>query len=238
MGAVESSFDATGRIQPRAASGVVASVEGVVAEINAPNGSAVTRGVPVLSIATGSTNETITQVLAPATGIVQRLALAPGSPIAAHEIAAVVESTESVVAASIEPKRLYSFTERPLRIDARLVGEVASFPCDFVDLARSDSSASEDVTYKLRCAIPQSIRVVVGSRAELRIVTARADRAVTVPLTSLERNAAGSFVTRLVAGKRDRIAVTTGIASDRTIEIRSGLDEGDLVLDPPPSDSR
>jgi len=82
--------------------------------------------------------------------------------------------------------------------------------------------------------------VLPGMTADVRVRLDRKDDALVVPLEAIAKEGAKSFVSRVHgdakrAERTEKVEVTTGLRSDREIEIVSGLEEGARVIVRPPS---
>ena len=91
----------------------------------------------------------------------------------------------------------------------------------------SGHSTVVSVTARLAEADPS---ILVGYTAEMEILTAHAEDVLIVPITCLREVPRGWLVTKLVDGERTKQAVVIGAMSHQYVEIRSGLEEGDLIL--------
>lgn len=70
----------------------------------------------------------------------------------------------------------------------------------------------------------------LGMTARVAITTSLLPNVLTLPLAALQTDASGSYVTRIMPdGRHTRVPVITGLSSDKYIEIRNGLKEGDVV---------
>lgn len=91
----------------------------------------------------------------------------------------------------------------------------------------SGRSTVVSVTARLAVADPS---ILVGYTAEMEILIAHAEDVLIVPITCLREVPRGWMVTKLVDGERTKQAVTIGAMSHQYVEIRSGLEEGDVIL--------
>jgi len=91
----------------------------------------------------------------------------------------------------------------------------------------SGHSTVVSVTALLAVADPS---ILVGYTAEMEILTAHAENVLIVPITCLQQVPRGWLVTKLVNGEKTKQAVVIGAMSHQYVEIRSGLEEGDVIL--------
>lgn len=92
------------------------------------------------------------------------------------------------------------------------------------------TNASGVVTYTAYISLvlpPATIRP--GMSASAVIQTARHDNALTIPTSAIQTTSGAPTVQRVKNGKVEEVEVETGIASDSSTEILSGLSEGDMV---------
>jgi membrane fusion protein (multidrug efflux system) len=96
------------------------------------------------------------------------------------------------------------------------------------------SPTADPVTRQVRIyvSVPNTSRqLVAGLFAEGRIAAASRDGLV-VPTTAVETNDSGAWVSRVRAGRVERVPVAVGLRDERDarVEIRFGVEEGDAIL--------
>ncbi|MEM2002073.1 MAG: efflux RND transporter periplasmic adaptor subunit [Candidatus Methanomethylicaceae archaeon] len=79
--------------------------------------------------------------------------------------------------------------------------------------------------------LQSDIRLLPGLTARAAIVLQEAKGVLRVPLESVVEIEGKNLVTRVREGQLEEVEVQTGLSDDRWIEIRSGLAEGDLILE-------
>jgi macrolide-specific efflux system membrane fusion protein len=84
------------------------------------------------------------------------------------------------------------------------------------------------VTARLPEADPD---ILVGYTAEMEITTSSATDVLIVPVTALTQTPRGWIVMEIADGETSPQVVTIGARSDTYVEIQSGLEEGDIILD-------
>ncbi|MCS7240807.1 MAG: biotin/lipoyl-binding protein [Candidatus Bipolaricaulota bacterium] len=89
------------------------------------------------------------------------------------------------------------------------------------------SSTVVSVTTKLLQVSPE---ILVGYTARVEITVASAQNVLRVPISALVRSGRGWTVMKVVDNQAVSQPVTVGITSDLWAEIKSGLQEGDVVL--------
>jgi RND family efflux transporter MFP subunit len=88
--------------------------------------------------------------------------------------------------------------------------------------------------FRVRLALDDAPALPMGLTLEVNIVTRQQDHAVLIPSTAV----AAGHVWLVDAGRARRRAVRTGLNSGTSIEIRSGVPGGALVISNPPADLR
>lgn len=89
------------------------------------------------------------------------------------------------------------------------------------------SSTVVPVTAKL---LQTTSEILVGYTARVEITVASAQNVLRVPISALVRAGRGWTVMKVVDGQVVSQAVTVGVTSDLWAEIKSGLQEGDVIL--------
>lgn len=79
-------------------------------------------------------------------------------------------------------------------------------------------------------ALEGAVPVRAGMTTEVRIVTARREETLIVPLRAVETVGGRTFVQRLAGGGIERVEVTLGLMTAAEVEITGGLAEGDAIV--------
>lgn len=92
-------------------------------------------------------------------------------------------------------------------------------------------NAPSVIYYEVTLAVQDPENLLrLGMTARVAITTATADHVPVLPLAALKTDARGTTVTKMQAdGTQKQVPVTTGIYSDKYVEIRNGLHLGDRV---------
>lgn len=92
-------------------------------------------------------------------------------------------------------------------------------------------NAPSVIYYEVTLAVQDPENLLrLGMTARVAITTATADHVPVLPLAALKTDARGTTVTKMQAdGTQEQVPVTTGIYSDKYVEIRNGLHLGDRV---------
>lgn len=175
-------------------------------------------------------NKARDRVLAPTAGIVTQLRAKQGDRLQAG--AAVLEiaiGNRLVAVLGVEPEDIQMLKPGiPVRIRSVFVPDY-----------RADSRLREihaiinPATHLVDALVPlpadQTDHLVLGSSL-IADIQLKAHTGMTVPRNAVLQDEQGAYVFRVVDGKGQRVAVTTGLESDQWIEITSGLNPGESVV--------
>ena len=84
----------------------------------------------------------------------------------------------------------------------------------------------------------ESLALVPGMFASVSMALARATGVITIPIQSIDRSATAASVLIVRGGRIERREVTVGLETPDRIEVRSGLQPGDMVVIGPRSQLR
>ncbi len=204
-----------------------------------PDGSqTVTERKPAISYA---------EVTAPIVGVLSDLPVLAGQSVAIGEkVASVAPPTFSVTAA-LPAELQYRLVDRPTEALVTVKGGPAPFTCTGLTITTPPPAAADsapnaqpgtgagsggDSTTTVRCAVPAGVTVFSGLRADITISAGRAENVLTVPTTSVKGSAEKGtvFVPDPKGGHPEEVAVTLGLTDGTSIEVTSGLEDGDSVL--------
>lgn len=87
-------------------------------------------------------------------------------------------------------------------------------------------------TYRVYIGLPDDTPLLAGMTTEVNIVVREEDDALLVPVTAL----AGNSVWLVEDGRAIKREVKVGAVGEELAEVRSGLSDGDVVIDAPPAD--
>lgn len=171
-----------------------------------------------------------------------------GTPLKAGQTISTGLSSQMIIAtiANLSDLEIY-LTVDETDISSIVVGQAVSFTVDaytdktFSGTVKSISrgtkgnmgtTSSTVVYYTVKVAIPNNESGVL-----LPTMTARASihghealDTLVVPLTAIRSDKGGEYVYRIENGKPVRTAIKTGITGDTSVQILSGLSEGDTIV--------
>lgn len=90
----------------------------------------------------------------------------------------------------------------------------------------------ETTSAQLSCAVPEGTRVVSGLTGEVSVALGTAEGALTVPTTAVEGEGEAGTVYTLdeATGEPTPLEVELGLRGDGVVEVRTGLEEGQEIL--------
>lgn len=158
--------------------------------------------------------------------------------------------------ATIPANDLYRFYEEPKDILLEIKNGPPPTQCDFLSLGAAESggeeqSGGDDFGFpgeggggggsggELACRVPSDVQVFDGVQGKLSISTGKVEDVVVVPVTSV-RGTTGNGEVIVVAddGTEEARPVELGISDGSFIEVVSGVEVGEQVMDPIPLDPR
>jgi len=194
---------------------------------------------------------TFSTVVAPAAGTVSGLDLVAKQPVAIGDTVAQVAPEAYRASATLDAAQLYRLTSRPSEATVTVQDGPAPFTCTNLSLtsATSGSGASSDTGdgssdgssdgsggdavggTQLECDVPSGVTVFPGLEVTVAVPAGKAEGVLTLPTTAVQGTAQKGVVTVLDdAGKRSEREIALGLNDGETVEVRSGLQEGDTVL--------
>lgn len=117
-----------------------------------------------------------------------------------------------------------------LTIDA-FPGE--KFTAKIIEIEPGDKIVDGVVNFKIKASFNDlDVRIKSGLTSTLNIETFKKENALTIPQSAITKENNEAFVKKIVDGKSENVKVQTGIENaDGLVEIVSGLDYGDEVVD-------
>lgn len=175
-------------------------------------------------------NKTAETVSAPTDGIITQLVVNQGDRVQADTAALSIATGNQLIALlGVEPEDI-RFLQPGTSVLVKSV---------FVPGYQAESHLREihaminPATHLVDALVPipadQTDHLVLGSRliAEIRL---NAHTGMVVPRSAVLQDQQGSYVFRVVDGKAQRVAVTTGVESDQWTEITSGLQPDEAIV--------
>lgn len=175
-------------------------------------------------------DQTHTSIVAPIDGIITQVNVTQGQRVQADTTAMLIASEDKLVAhLGAEPEDLAAIKiGSPITLSSVFVPEhQISTTVREVHAMINPTTHLVDVV----AAIPdeQVDHLVLGSRMTAQIELAN-HQGLVVPRLAVLRDEMGDFVFLAQNGMARRVAVTRGVESDKWVEIKGGLQAGDMVI--------
>lgn len=242
LGTIKNEVVLQGTVAPDAAVEVKATAPGVLRTVAASPGSWVDAGAELFVIREQVMRDDGTswlrdiKVAAPAAGTVSLVAVIVGQSTAIGDSIARIAPPSFHVTATLAPEQQYRLLNQPTDAQVQVVGGPAPFTCTGLTITTAlagagdgDPGAGSGTT--LRCVVPAEVRVFAGLGAEVTIAGGIAENVLTAPITAVEGTSeTGNVYVVLPDGSTELRAVTLGLNDGLTVEVKSGVVEGDLIL--------
>lgn len=244
IGTVQNDVTLSGTVAADAAVPIKATLAGEVRKLLIGAGQAVDVGTPILTLrsetpsadglSTVVKNVTVTS---PAAGTLSSLTALVGQVFSVGDTVGQVAPPTFRVSGSLAAEQLYRLTVQPTEAQVIITGGPAPFTCTGLTittpLAGEDGQSGDGSTAgpTVSCAIPADVRVFPGLTAQIVIAGGIATDVLIVPITAVEGIAeSGNVYAVLPDGSTELRPVVLGLNDGVNVEIVSGLEEGDLIL--------
>jgi HlyD family secretion protein len=189
--------------------------------------------IGVATSATESKTATVTRaaLVSPFDGVVIRRFKDPGDTVVAGTTVLRMVAVDRLWARAAIDESMLSDLREGMPAEIALLGETGDPLRGSVDrIGREVDRQTHEVPVDVLLAqVPP--RLAIGQRANVYIALERREKVTRVPLAFLRRDAAGTFLYADRDGRVGRAAVQIGIMGRDLVEVKSGLDAGDTVLD-------
>ncbi len=170
-----------------------------------------------------------TEIRAPFGGVVGLRYVSEGSYLSPQRRIATLQNVDSVKVDFSVPEKYASRMKVGGEITFHVKGDERSFSGEIYAIEPSVDADTRSL--RLRARSPNPDRALVpGAFADVELVVAEIDDALTVPSIAVIPELGGKKVFVLEDGKAQPRAVTTGIRTDRRVQIESGLLPGERVI--------
>lgn len=166
--------------------------------------------------------------------------------VSVGDMIATVQPSSTSVVASLSPEQRYRLVNAPENATVELRNGPGSFTCTGVKITTGDpassgtgpdseSTSTGDTTARVRCAVPEGVTVFPGLAGTIRLETGSVQGAMLLPTTAVQ----GTFESGTVwvttgdegAASATPTQVMLGLTDGKKIEIVSGIDETQQVLE-------
>lgn len=189
------------------------------------------------------------EVAAPIAGVLSSLPVLAGQTVAIGDAVGSVAPPSFSVSATLPAEQQYRLIHRPTEGTVTVTGGPAPFVCTGLTITTPPATAGDAApsapsgtgggagggggsTTTVRCAVPAEVTVFAGLKADVTISAGRAENVLTVPTTAVKGSAEKGivYVPDAKGGSPAEVAVTLGLTDGTSVEVTSGLKEGDSVL--------
>ncbi|CAN5489401.1 hypothetical protein BH09ACT4_BH09ACT4_09490 [soil metagenome] len=246
IGTIQNDVVLSGSVNAKPAVPVKATFGGEVQKVLVRQGKVVKKGTPILVVradlvnSNGTPYQRTQTIVAGSAGILSSFSVLVGQVVGIGDVVGQVAPQSFNVTATIAPEQLYRLTEQPTEAQVSVQGGPAPFACTSLKIitplpgessgdGSGDPGAGAGTT--VRCNVPSDVRVFPGLVADVTIAGGIAENVLTVPLTAVQGAADTGIVYVIGAdGSQEERPITLGINDGVNVEVTSGLQEGDLIL--------
>ncbi|MEO8093685.1 MAG: efflux RND transporter periplasmic adaptor subunit [Pseudolysinimonas sp.] len=246
IGTIQNDVVLSGSVNAKPAVPVKATFGGEVQKVLVRQGKVVKKGTPILVVradlvnSNGTPYQRTQTIVAGSAGILSSFSVLVGQVVGIGDVVGQVAPQSFNVTATIAPEQLYRLTEQPTEAQVSVQGGPAPFACTSLKIitplpgesggdGSGDPGAGAGTT--VRCNVPSDVRVFPGLVADVTIAGGIAENVLTVPLTAVQGAADTGIVYVIGAdGTQEERPITLGINDGVNVEVTSGLQEGDLIL--------
>jgi len=170
-----------------------------------------------------------TRIRAPFSGVIGLRWVSPGAFLTPQTRIASLNDLDPVKLDFTVPERYATLLGAGDNITFRVDGIDRTFQGSVYAIQPSIDSATRSLRVRATCANPDGA-LLPGSFANVRVAVRSVDDALTVPAIAVIPELGGTKVFVYRDGRAEPVSVTTGIRSEREVEITSGLEAGDRVI--------
>ena len=228
-GAITDELEIAGTVARDDAVTVRSTVDGTVTDVRVAQGQSVTAGQVLFVVKQFEPVRSI-EITAPEAGELTEFSIVKGQGTSIGAEVASLAPTRFHVLGTVEPVLLYRLINAPSEAQLTIAGGPAPFTCTGMAVR-----VSEDGTTSVACAIPGDQRVFPGLQATLAVRVGAADDVLTVPTTAVMGGSGTGTVWVETDGELLERTIELGITDGTLIEVRSGLEEGELIRQFAPS---
>ncbi|WP_181445861.1 efflux RND transporter periplasmic adaptor subunit [Cryobacterium soli] len=189
---------------------------------------------------------TYEKVFAPADGVLSALTVIHGQTVAIGDITGQVAPPTYSVSGSLSPEQQYRLVTQPTEASIAITNGPAPFTCTGLrittPLAGADAGGTGGTPgdsgtggtggsgTTVSCAIPAEVTVFPGLAAQITIAGGKAENVLVVPTTAVKGSAETGVVWFVLPdGSTEERPVTLGMNDGTSVEVLTGLAEGDLI---------
>lgn len=239
-GTITNDVELTGSVTAAASVPIPATLSGEVREVAVTAGQAVKKGQEILKLraevvnADGTPGTQWKVVVAPATGTLTDFTTLVGSSFQVGSPVGSVAPPSYLVTGTVPSAQLYRLVDRPTEASVAINGGPAPFTCTGLSItfaAATEAGGEAASGPTVSCVVPSDVVVFPGLSADLTIAGGVAEDVMVAPVTAIEGLASsGNVYFVLPDGTTEVREVVLGLNDGVTVEIVSGLEIGDVIL--------
>ncbi|WP_083586932.1 hypothetical protein [Agrococcus sp. Marseille-P2731] len=248
-GSIENAVSLDGTVVPVEAVPIRSTQTGTVARVFAADGVVVEEGAVLYTVRVESQPEpdeegnlseptfAIWNVRAPAAGTLTGFTLLQGQSVELAGETGAVQPPQHLVQASVGASDQYRLSTQPESAMVTIDSGPAPFECTDVAIRQpSGEEIGTGATATLQCTVPDGVRVFVGLSADVELAAGSAEDVLVLPTTAVLGSADVGIAYRPTiaadgtAGEPEEVRLELGLSDGTAVEVRSGLAEGDEVL--------
>ncbi len=170
-----------------------------------------------------------TEIRAPFAGVIGLRYVSDGSYLSPQKRIATLQDVDSVKVDFSVPEKYASRVKPGGEIAFSVKGDERTFTAEIYAVEPSVDADTRSLSLRARSANPDGA-LVPGAFADVELVVAEFDDALTVPAIAVVPELGGKKVFVVEGGKAQPRAVETGIRTDERVQIVSGLAPGERVI--------
>ena len=243
VGTIQNDVSLSGTINADAAVPITATLTGEVTQTFVKVGTKVKKDQRILVLTADTVNANGTPVKqqrvvkAPRAGTVSSFTALKGQVFSVGDPLGQIAPPTFTASGSILPEQLYRLLEEPKEAQVTINGGPAPFTCKGVKISAPLAGAGDGEGGEgaggptVSCAVPGDVKVFAGLTAEIVIAGGIAENVLVVPMTSVEGVAeTGNVYIVLEDGTTELREVTLGMNDGVSVEVKTGLVEGEMIL--------
>lgn len=253
-GSIENAVSLDGTVVPVDAVPVRPSKTGVVHRVYVEDGVEVAEGDVLYTVRVETQPEpdeegmigepviAIWNVRAPASGTLAGFELLPDQSVDLASPTGEVQPPRFLVQSSVGAAEQYRLTTQPETATVTIDSGPAPFECTDVAIRQpSGEEVTAGASATLTCSVPEDVRVFVGLSAKVELAAGSAEDVLLLPTTAVLGSADVGLAYRPapsgegasadgMPGEPEEVRLELGLSDGTMVEVRSGLSEGDQVL--------
>ena len=170
-----------------------------------------------------------TEIYAPFNGMIGLRHVSPGEYVSSTTLVALLIQEDPIKIEFSVPEKYREKVKKGTVIQFRVEGIDSTFTGKVFAIEPKIDPATRNVTLRAICPNPQNL-LVPGSFAKVEIVLETLDKALIIPSEAIIPQLMGEKVFISSNGKAVSRIVTTGIRTERDVQVIKGLNPGDTVI--------